>query len=143
MISIDYPFAGTFRVSQDTQGQFSHDSGFAAAAYDFPMPLETKVRSVDPGKVIGVYESVNANGNFLGNYVTIKHFADDKVVYFATYLHLVVNGVIPDLGDTVTTGQAIGLSGNTGFSTGPHLHFHSVQPNSVIQPHHRKRNQPA
>ncbi|WP_419901400.1 M23 family metallopeptidase [Kiloniella sp.] len=40
------------------------------------------------------------------------------------YLHLKKNGVLVEIGERVERGQVIGLSGNTGYSTAPHLHFH-------------------
>ena len=46
----------------------------------------------------------------------------------ALYAHLQANGAVAQLGQRVRTGQHIGWSGNTGFSTGPHLHF-AVQVN--------------
>ncbi|WP_277619852.1 M23 family metallopeptidase [Chryseobacterium angstadtii] len=42
---------------------------------------------------------------------------------FAQYYHLKQNGVKVNIGDQVKKGDVIGLSGNTGWSKGPHLHF--------------------
>jgi murein DD-endopeptidase MepM/ murein hydrolase activator NlpD len=53
------------------------------------------------------------------NYVIVMH--DDAT--FAEYCHLQTNGVLTRLGARVSTDTPIGLSGNTGFSTEPHLHF--------------------
>lgn len=42
---------------------------------------------------------------------------------FADYAHLKLNGSAVKEGDSVKKGQLIGYSGDTGFSSGPHLHF--------------------
>ena len=59
----------------------------------------------------------NSNPDF--NYVVVRH--DDDT--FAQYQHLTKNGVLAKLGDEVTVDQAIALSGNSGVSAAPHLHF--------------------
>jgi len=53
------------------------------------------------------------------NFVRILH--DDGSM--ALYAHLKSEGVLVRVGQRVRAGQPIGLSGNTGFTTGPHLHF--------------------
>ena len=53
------------------------------------------------------------------NHVVILH--DDGS--YATYAHLLIGKIEVEVGDRVETGDVIGYSGNTGFSTGPHLHF--------------------
>jgi murein DD-endopeptidase MepM/ murein hydrolase activator NlpD len=58
------------------------------------------------------------------NYVRILH-ADGTM---GLYAHLEEGGVLVQVGQHVRAGQEIGLSGNTGFTTGPHLHF-AVQVN--------------
>jgi murein DD-endopeptidase MepM/ murein hydrolase activator NlpD len=53
------------------------------------------------------------------NYILIRH-ADGTL---ANYAHLQKNGGLVKAGQHVRAGEQIGWSGNTGFSTGPHLHF--------------------
>jgi murein DD-endopeptidase MepM/ murein hydrolase activator NlpD len=47
---------------------------------------------------------------------------------FADYVHLRYGGVLVEVGEEVRAGDVIGLSGNTGYSTQPHLHFAVHQP---------------
>ena len=54
-----------------------------------------------------------------GNFVTIEH--DDATL--GTYYHLKKFGAYVKVGDIVKRGELIGYSGNTGYSSGPHLHF--------------------
>jgi murein DD-endopeptidase MepM/ murein hydrolase activator NlpD len=54
-----------------------------------------------------------------GNQILICH--DDGTV--AIYAHLKQKGSLVNIGDKIFAGQPIGLSGNTGFSTTPHLHL--------------------
>lgn len=65
------------------------------------------------GKVI----DTGGPGGDAGNYIIIEHGGGK----WSNYQHLSVKNV--KVGDTVKAGQKIGISGNTGFSTGPHLHF--------------------
>jgi len=57
--------------------------------------------------------------DFHENWVMIRH-TDGTI---GRYIHLTQNGALVELGDTILQGQKIGLSGNSGPSTGPHLHF--------------------
>jgi murein DD-endopeptidase MepM/ murein hydrolase activator NlpD len=50
----------------------------------------------------------------------------------ALYAHLAAGGVLVRVGEHVEAGQHIGLSGNTGYSTAPHLHF-AVQVNRSLE----------
>src|SRR5690606_30313137 len=61
----------------------------------------------------------DGNGSRAGNYVRILH--DDGTM--SVYLHLRQNGVLVKEGQRVNGGDQIALSGNTGTSTGAHLHF--------------------
>jgi len=82
---------------------------------DFATPIGTKV--VAPGD--GVVTLVTKH-RYAGNYIVIEH--DNKVR--TRYLHL--SKILVKKGQRVTRGQAIGLSGNTGASTGPHLHYEFI-----------------
>jgi murein DD-endopeptidase len=79
---------------------------------DYAMNTGTKVVSTSEGTVI-----TSAYHKYNGNYVVVKH--NEK--YTTKYLHLSKRTV--EKGDRVSMGERIGLSGNTGSSTGPHLHY--------------------
>jgi murein DD-endopeptidase MepM/ murein hydrolase activator NlpD len=79
---------------------------------DLAVPENTKVFSCGSGKVIeATYNRTN------GNYVIIDH----ENGYKSYYGHL--SSELVKYGDHVIKGQIIGLSGNTGMSTGPHIHY--------------------
>ncbi|MEU9480725.1 peptidoglycan DD-metalloendopeptidase family protein [Streptomyces sp. NPDC048191] len=79
---------------------------------DFLAALGTPVHAVGPGKVVAA-----GWGGAYGNQIVIRH-ADGM---YSQYAHL--SKVEVSTGDTVSGGQVIGLSGETGNAFGPHLHF--------------------
>lgn len=79
---------------------------------DFAMPVGTPVLAVGDGEVV-----VSRRDSAAGNYVAIRHGCQ----YMTRYMHLKKLLVKP--GQKVKRGDRIALSGNTGRSTGPHLHF--------------------
>ncbi|CAL9646486.1 hypothetical protein SUDANB176_06489 [Streptomyces sp. enrichment culture] len=79
---------------------------------DFSVPTGTSLKAVGAGTVV----SAGWAGAY-GNQVVIK--LDDG--YYAQYAHL--SSLSVSAGQTVSAGQQVGLSGSTGNSTGPHLHF--------------------
>jgi murein DD-endopeptidase MepM/ murein hydrolase activator NlpD len=93
-------------------------------ALDFNMDVGTPVHAARKGIVAEVKEDSNVGGPspkyaLDGNHVLIYHYDNT----FASYVHLKKNGALVKVGDRVVAGQKIGLSGNTGQSSGPHLHF--------------------
>jgi murein DD-endopeptidase MepM/ murein hydrolase activator NlpD len=108
------------KVAQGNCGPASH-YGTSKYAYDFDFSIGTQIVAARAGTVYKVVESKSdGNGCISGdNHIFITH-ADGTT---AQYDHLTLDGALVNEGDTVTQGQVIGLSGNTGCSGGPHLHF--------------------
>ena len=100
---------------------FSHKG---ERALDFKVKKGTKVCAARAGVVTSVREDSDKGGlkkeNLSdGNYISVLH-TDGSVAH---YWHLQKDGAIVNTGDTINTGQWIGLSGNTGYSSFAHLHF--------------------
>jgi murein DD-endopeptidase MepM/ murein hydrolase activator NlpD len=124
------PFADeeSFRVSQSCNGEFSH-RGEEEYAIDFGMPLNTPVHAARSGVVAAVKQDSDRGGPDRSfeddaNYVFIQH-ADGTLAY---YFHLAANSVVVQPGSRIAAGEMIARSGNTGFSSGPHLHFEVASP---------------
>lgn len=121
---------GQVRIDQGFGGSFSHDDEQNRHALDFAADIGTPVFAARAGTVMQVEAGFRASGLASGdargraNFIRLLH--DDGSM--ALYAHLAVDGVQVRIGQHVQAGQRIGLSGNTGFSTGPHLHF-AVQVN--------------
>lgn len=118
------------RVEQGFGGAFSHQDEQNRYAVDFAAPPGTEVLAARDGVVMQVENDFDRAGlnreKYAGraNFVRIVH--DDGTM--ALYAHLQERGVMVRMGQRVRAGQLIGRSGNTGFTSGPHLHF-AVQAN--------------
>ncbi len=126
------PFARDqeFPITQGFQGERTHDTPDSEYAIDIAMPVGTPILAVRDGTVMDVEEDFNSGGDDRGkfmdkaNHVRILH--NDGTM--ALYAHLDLASVNVRPGARVRAGQQIARSGNTGFSSGPHLHF-AVQQN--------------
>ncbi|HJS58461.1 MAG TPA: M23 family metallopeptidase, partial [Vicinamibacteria bacterium] len=110
-------------VGQGNCGSSSHAAGtIVQYAYDVLMPIGTPVLAARSGTVFLVEERFVDGTRRPGeeNYINVLH--QDGTL--AGYVHLTQNGALVAGGDSVVQGQMIGLSGDTGSSTEPHLHFH-------------------
>ena len=120
---LPYAAGKSYLVLQGYGSRFSH-RGLEHYAVDFNMPVGTPVYAARGGIVARIEES-NDKGCWddgcgaFANYVVILH--NDGTT--GEYYHLQQNGALVDVGDRVVAGQKIGLSGNTGHTTMPHLHF--------------------
>jgi murein DD-endopeptidase MepM/ murein hydrolase activator NlpD len=122
---LPYPHGLTFAVLQGFHGSFSH-RGSNEYAVDFNCPVATPVVATRPGVVVAINASAQGSGTtpeFLddrrANFVVVRH--DDGTL--GEYMHLSPSGVEVHPGQRVERGQELALSGNTGFSSTPHLHF--------------------
>ena len=120
---LPYQSGKSYRVIQGYGSRFSH-TGLEQFAIDFLMNEGTPVHAARGGVVARVEESHSIGcwkdgcGRY-ANYVVILH--DDGTT--GEYYHLQKDGALVDVGDVVVAGQKIALSGNTGHTTVPHLHF--------------------
>lgn len=120
---------GRYVVMQGPRGTYSHFAGSGSEnAVDWTCPVGTVVCAAREGRVVGLRQDSTVGGpdrkfRPFANYIIIKH-ADGT---FADYVHLKTGGALVKMGDEVTVGQPIGLSGLTGFTSAPHLHFSVFQ----------------
>lgn len=116
----------------DARAHFNH----VKHAIDFLVSEGTKIYAAKGGTVFEIKQSSNEGGKskkyakdpmkYL-NFITIKHCKGE----FSQYAHIKHKGALVKVNDKVRQGQPIALSGNTGFSTAPHLHFHVVKLNNT------------
>lgn len=97
------------------------NGGVGLYAIDIEMPIGTPLLASRAGKVVAARDHfIDGNNTDLEeNYVMVQH--SDKTV--ARYIHLKTGGALVKVGDNVRQGQRIALSGNSGQTGGPHLHF--------------------
>lgn len=88
---------------------------------DIPMPIGTPIIAIKSGTVVRIEESYSDKDYTVGheNFVILEH--DDGTL--GRYFHLTKDGALVNVGDVVLQLERIGLSGDTGNSFVPHLHF--------------------
>ncbi|MGR2892531.1 peptidoglycan DD-metalloendopeptidase family protein [Vibrio vulnificus] len=113
-----FPLAKKYKVSSEFNLKRQHPvTGFLTPhlGTDYAVPIGTPTQSIADGIVVK-----SSYNRFAGNYINIRHSNGS----LSRYLHLSRSNVAA--GDHVTKGQIIGLTGNTGRTTGPHLHLELI-----------------
>ncbi|MBR3812775.1 MAG: M23 family metallopeptidase [Spirochaetaceae bacterium] len=120
-----YPLKAKWRLSSNYGKRADPFTGVSSfhTGIDMAAPVKTPVYASADGTVKTVSWS-----NIYGNYIIISH-ADG---YQTLYAHLY--SASAKQGQKITQGTKIGLVGNTGYSTGPHLHFTVYKNNKLINP---------
>lgn len=113
-----------FLISQGFNGQYSHTGQGNRYALDIAMPIGEQVLAVTEGIVADARDDFSIGGAadyFLdkANHVTVMH-ADGS---YAIYAHILYGSLAVAVGQKIEVGQVLARIGNTGYSTGPHLHF--------------------
>lgn len=135
MYLVPFKKGSSVRVSQGFNGAASH-KGYSRYAVDFAVSTGTPIYAARSGKIVST-KSTGDRGGFdrsfgkYANFIVIEH--SDQTL--GKYYHLKKGGVNVAVNQMVKRGDLIGYSGNTGYSSGPHLHF-SV---SKVDPKYRQR----
>jgi murein DD-endopeptidase MepM/ murein hydrolase activator NlpD len=118
----DYPITQTYaeHVQRRIDNGWQHYNG----GIDYAMPERTPILAAADGLVRRM-ERLNAG---YGNVLRIEHGDGELETLYAHLSYMV------SVGQAVTAGQMIGRSGNTGNSTGPHLHFELRKDGKAVDP---------
>jgi murein DD-endopeptidase MepM/ murein hydrolase activator NlpD len=106
---VTQPFGPTSYTAEPSYNGYSHFH----TGIDYGVPMNTPIQAAGAGRVV----AAGWDNTGFGNRVIIDHSNGTQTLYG----HL--DKVMARVGDTVQAGQQIGLSGTTGNSSGPHLHF--------------------
>jgi len=123
-----------FHISQAFGGSYSHNTAQSKYAIDIVMPEGTRICAARGGIVMDIANDFYTGGTNLkenisrANYMRILH--NDGTM--AIYAHLKLETIRIGIGQKVSAGEVIAESGNTGFSSGPHLHF-AIQKNMNLR----------
>jgi murein DD-endopeptidase MepM/ murein hydrolase activator NlpD len=117
---LPFPVGRSYVCSQGFNNPYSHYGTFRYAV-DLAMPIGTLVTAARNGRVVHVLASYSDYDQTPGheNVVIVQHVDTT----YSRYVHLTTNGARVRLGQAVARGDTIGLSGNSGSSGAPHLHF--------------------
>jgi murein DD-endopeptidase MepM/ murein hydrolase activator NlpD len=109
---------GVSRLVVQGNRSFTSHRGPHFHAWDFLMINGTEILAARAGKVVEVEDRFDGIG-LHSNQVVLKHEGGQSSGYY----HIQKNGALVKIGDTVTQGQPIALSGMVGQTSFPHVHF--------------------
>ena len=114
----------SYKITQSFRGRFSHSKRPSIHAVDIAMRFGTEISAAREGTVIWVKDDYHLGGKKAyfrdkANFIKILH----KDGTYAVYAHILQGTSTVKAGEKVEVGDKLALSGSSGFSTGPHLHF--------------------
>ncbi len=121
LYTLPYAPGSTYPITQSHENISTHHRG-NLYAIDWGMPRGDAVHAARDGVVVSTYRLSAKNsvtGEATANHIWIRH-SDGTI---GKYLHLDYEGVFVEEGQSVRAGTLIGVAGNTGYSSGSHLHF--------------------
>lgn len=114
-----------WQLGQLFHGGYSHNDVQNRYAIDLVVPVDTPVLAARGGVVMQTEFAFDRSGSSREKYAAranlVRILHDDGSM--GVYAHLRENGVMVRVGQRVELGELIAYSGNTGYSSGPHLHF--------------------
>ncbi len=119
---LPYSVGESYTVGQGNCTLASHNASINQQfAYDILMPIGTTIVASRGGLVVAVEHSFSDGTGVPGeeNFIVVLH--DDGTA--GRYIHVTAQGALVKSNDFVAQGDALALSGNSGNSTAPHLHF--------------------
>lgn len=122
-----------FQITQAFDGEFSHQDEQNRYAVDIMMPIGTPIHAARGGVVLEVEDDFFKSGTqqaYVNKANSVRILHDDGSM--AVYAHLQLEKAQVHPGLRVQAGELIAYSGDTGYTTGPHLHF-AVQVNQGMQ----------
>lgn len=133
--SLPFPRGKRYKIIQSFGGNFSHNKTHSRYALDIGTQIGDTITAARPGTVVFVKEDSKEHCRTpkcadKGNKIIVVH--DDGSL--AHYVHLDFEGALVEVGEHIEDSQPIGISGMTGFTTTPHLHFVLLKPGSVSIP---------
>ncbi len=134
-ITLPFSKGRSYQVIQGYNGTYSHDiDNYSRYSIDFNLQTNDTICAADGGIVVGVIDDYKYGGDDErfkphANLITLYH---PHSGLFTQYLHLAYKGSLVMLDDSITRGQPIGISGETGFTDVEHLHFNALAPTDAL-----------
>lgn len=129
---LPYSVGGGYLVAQGNCTLGSHNASINQQyAYDMIMPIGTTLVASRAGQVVAIKDNYSDGTGVPGeeNYVVVQH--EDGSA--SRYIHVTEQGSLLELNDMVDQGEPVALSGHSGNSSEPHLHFEVM--NGLCIPH--------
>ena len=129
-IALPIPENKAVQIVQGYNGSYSHFKATSKFAIDFELNVGDTIFAAYEGFAVQVREGYTKGGND----IKLLDHANNIIIYnpqtglFFQYSHLAFQGALVEVGEWVKQGQPIGISGMTGYTDIPHLHFNVLAP---------------